>query len=131
MRTLDYERAVVVDAEGQNKTNETTLRSEGRSALKKDLTGPTLLEMSGSPCRLRWSTQHSLEVYSQGSRILRSFSAAHSSAARPGRAALENRQTARCLGGSIAVIADWCFRSCPVARDFADRRSRPSHPWLR
>jgi len=29
------------------KTNKTTLRSEGRSALKKGLTEPTLLEMSG------------------------------------------------------------------------------------
>jgi hypothetical protein len=31
------------------RTNKTTHRSEGRSALKKDLTGPTLLEMSGFP----------------------------------------------------------------------------------
>jgi hypothetical protein len=30
-----------------NKTNKTTLRSERRSALKNNLTGPTLLEMSG------------------------------------------------------------------------------------
>jgi hypothetical protein len=32
------------------KTNETTLGSEWRGALKKDLTGPALLEMSGYPC---------------------------------------------------------------------------------
>jgi hypothetical protein len=32
---------------GQRRTRKTTLRSEGRSALKKDLTEPTLLEMSG------------------------------------------------------------------------------------
>jgi hypothetical protein len=50
-----------------------------------------------------------------------------SSAARPGRAALENSQTGRFLAGSIAVRADWCFRSCHAARDFADRRSRPAH----
>jgi len=31
------------------KTNKTTLQSERTSALKKDLTGPTLLEMSGNP----------------------------------------------------------------------------------
>ncbi len=30
-----------------NGTNKTTPRSGGRSLLKKDLTGPTLLEMSG------------------------------------------------------------------------------------
>ena len=33
--------------QGQNRTTKTTLRSEGRSALKKTLTEPTLLEMSG------------------------------------------------------------------------------------
>src|SRR6266403_3891509 len=33
---------------GQNRTTKTTLQSERRSALKKDLTGPTLLEMSGN-----------------------------------------------------------------------------------
>jgi hypothetical protein len=37
---------VVVDAE-VNEANKTTLRSERRSAFKKGLTGPTLLEMSG------------------------------------------------------------------------------------
>jgi hypothetical protein len=56
----DYERAVVVEAEVKE-TNKTTLRSERIGALKKrkkvtrefkktrkkDLTGPTLLEMSG------------------------------------------------------------------------------------
>jgi hypothetical protein len=31
---------------GQNRTTKTTLRSERSGALKKDLTGPTLLEMS-------------------------------------------------------------------------------------
>src|SRR6266404_8744120 len=31
------------------KTNKTTLRSEWRSVLKKSLTEPTLLEMSGNP----------------------------------------------------------------------------------
>src|SRR5260370_30449092 len=31
------------------RTNKTTHRSEWRSLLKKDLTGPTLLEMSGNP----------------------------------------------------------------------------------
>jgi len=38
---------VVIDAGPKNKTNEDTLRSERRSALKKSLTEPTLLEMSG------------------------------------------------------------------------------------
>src|SRR5882762_4497114 len=34
--------------EKSTKANKTTLRSEGRSTLKKNLTGPTLLEMSGN-----------------------------------------------------------------------------------
>jgi hypothetical protein len=38
---------VVVDAEGSKKTNDTTLRSEWRGVLKKVLTGPKFLEMSG------------------------------------------------------------------------------------
>jgi len=45
-RSKDYERAVVVEAEVKRNTK-TTLRSARRAALKKDLTGPTLLEMSG------------------------------------------------------------------------------------
>jgi len=45
-RSKDYERAVVVEAEVKEEQRKTTLRSERRSALKKDLTGPTLLEMS-------------------------------------------------------------------------------------
>ena len=39
---------MVIDAGPKNKTNEGILRSEWRSALKKRLTEPTLLEMSGS-----------------------------------------------------------------------------------
>jgi hypothetical protein len=68
----DYERAVVVEAE-VNETNKTTLRSERIGALKKrkkvtrkfkktrkkDLTGPTLLEMSDNAGGLNGSTQHS------------------------------------------------------------------------
>jgi len=41
-----YERAVVVEAD-QRRTRKTTHRSERRSVLKKDLTGPTLLELYG------------------------------------------------------------------------------------
>jgi hypothetical protein len=42
---------------GQRRTRKTTLRSQWRSVLKKDLTEPTLLEMSGkatwpAPARL-------------------------------------------------------------------------------
>jgi hypothetical protein len=46
-RPKDYERAVVVDGRGAKETRKTTLRSEWRSALKKSLTEPALLEMSG------------------------------------------------------------------------------------
>src|SRR5215471_11932607 len=47
--------------QGQLKRNEeNALQSERRSALKKILTGPTLLEMSGSPCQLNRSLRHSL-----------------------------------------------------------------------
>jgi hypothetical protein len=44
----DYERAVVVNVQKSKRTTKITLRSERSSALKKDLTGPTLLEMSGN-----------------------------------------------------------------------------------
>jgi len=42
------------------KTNKTTPRSEWRSVLKKSLTEPTLLEMSGKTCGLNRSMQHHL-----------------------------------------------------------------------
>ena len=48
-RPKDYRRAVVIDTGPKNMTNEDTLRSERRSTLKKRLTEPTLLEMSGNP----------------------------------------------------------------------------------
>jgi hypothetical protein len=38
---------VVVEAASQRRTRKTTLRSAWRGVVKKDLTGPTLLEMSG------------------------------------------------------------------------------------
>jgi hypothetical protein len=41
--------------------------------------------------------------------------------------ALAKNQTGRCLAGSIAAVADWCFRWCRAARDSADRRSKPAH----
>ena len=46
-RSKDYERAVVVDAQ-VNEANQTTLGSARRSAIKNNLTEPTLLEMSGN-----------------------------------------------------------------------------------
>jgi hypothetical protein len=50
-RPLDYERAEVIKAEKKNtrEAEEKTLLSEWISLLKKCLTGPTLLEMSGYP----------------------------------------------------------------------------------
>jgi hypothetical protein len=51
-RPTDYQRAVVVDGRGAKETRKTTLRSEWRSALKKSLTEPALLEMSGFVRRL-------------------------------------------------------------------------------
>jgi hypothetical protein len=45
-RPKDYKRAVVVDAEVK-RTTKTTLRSGRRGLFKNDLTGPTLLEISG------------------------------------------------------------------------------------
>jgi hypothetical protein len=47
-RPLDYERATVVDAQSKEKTSKTACGSERRSALKDDLTGPTLLELIGT-----------------------------------------------------------------------------------
>ena len=46
IRPTDYQRAVVVDGRGSKETRKTTLRSGWRSALKKSLTEPALLEMS-------------------------------------------------------------------------------------
>jgi hypothetical protein len=68
-------------------------------------------------CRLRWSTQHLLAVYSQEFEIPAFFSDVDSSAARPVRAALESSQIGPFLGGSIALKGGWCFRSCHAARD--------------
>jgi hypothetical protein len=50
---------VVVERE-VNRTNQTTPGSGGRSLFKKDLTGPTLLEMSGYPGGFYRSMQHHL-----------------------------------------------------------------------
>ena len=49
---------MVVDAEGKKKTNKTTRRSEWRGALKKDLTGPAFLEMSGFPTKQDLASQN-------------------------------------------------------------------------
>src|SRR5580658_1299691 len=112
----------------RNMTKENTLRSECGSAFKKRLTEPALLEMSGLRCRLRRSTQHFLEVYSQEFEILKFFWDAGLSAAPLCPDPLANSQTGRCLEARIVVTADWCFRSSRAARDSADRRSRPAHP---
>jgi hypothetical protein len=60
IRPKDYRRAEVIDAGPKNTTNEDTLPSERRSALKKRLTEPTLLEMSGYPTLIGtyWSLGH-------------------------------------------------------------------------
>jgi hypothetical protein len=50
---------------GQKKTTKTTLRSEGSGALKKHLTEPTLLEMSGKP------TNQALTLYFVVTPVLR------------------------------------------------------------
>src|ERR1700751_6002036 len=84
----------------------------------------------GKSCRLRRSMQHSVAVYWREFEILRSFLDADLTAAPLGPTALANSRTGQCRGRSIVVTADWCFRSTPAARDFADRRSRPAHPWL-
>jgi hypothetical protein len=60
-RPPDYERAEVIKAKKKAPSKETegkTLLSDWRSLLKKCLTGPTLLEMSGYRGDLNGSTQH-------------------------------------------------------------------------
>jgi hypothetical protein len=52
-RPEDYRRAVVIDARETSTANERTPRSERGRVCKNNLTEPTLLEMSGYPCR-RW-----------------------------------------------------------------------------
>jgi hypothetical protein len=44
---MGYKRAVVIDTGPKNTTSKDALRSERQSALKKELTEPALLEMSG------------------------------------------------------------------------------------
>jgi DNA ligase D-like protein (predicted ligase) len=83
--------------------------------------------LSGYGCQLRRSMQHWPEVYPRACGILKFFSVVDSRAARLGRAALESSQTDRYLEGSIAAAADWCFRSCRAAMDFADRKNTPAH----
>ena len=58
---------MVVEAQGSKRTTKTTLRSERSSVLKKDLTGPTLLEMSG----LRTNRDLTAEDSPSGNRSLR------------------------------------------------------------
>jgi hypothetical protein len=70
-------------------------------------------------CEFSGSTQHLLSVYWQESGSPTSFWDVDSSAARPGRAAVERWATGRFLGGSIVATVDWCFRSCRAARDSA------------
>src|SRR5260221_307078 len=65
-------------------------------------------------CRLRRSTQHLLGAYSLGFGILRFFWGVDSSAARPGRAALERWRTGRFLAGSIAAGRIASGRLLPV-----------------
>jgi hypothetical protein len=72
---------VVVEAGSQRRTTKTTLGSGGRGLLKKDLTEPTLLEMSGLRGGLNRSTQHFFEVYSQESENLKSLAGVDLSAA--------------------------------------------------
>jgi len=50
-RPLDYERAVAVDVgeKAKETKEENSFRQKQRSVCKKNLTGPTLLEMSGYP----------------------------------------------------------------------------------
>jgi hypothetical protein len=64
--------------------------------------------------RLRRSTQHLLEVYSQASQNLRSFSGVDSSAAQLGRAALENSQT----GQRLEAIDETGFALPKVGHEF-------------
>src|SRR5216683_6519707 len=112
------------------RTNKTTHRSEWRSLLKKDLTGPTLLEMSGKPGGLNGSTQHFPEVYSQESENLKFVVGVDLSATLLCSDPTGNSRLGLRSSGSIVVRARLCFRSSRVARDSADHRSRLSHPWL-
>src|ERR1700735_2554440 len=88
------------------------------------------LHFSGFRCQLRRSTQHFVEVYSLEFGILKFFWDADLTAAPLGPDPLAYSRTGQFSSGSIAPGADWCFRWCPVARDFVDRRSRLASSWL-
>src|SRR5580704_15686237 len=92
-------------------------------------TNEVLLEMSGNAGGLNGSTQHFLEVYSQESENLKFVVGVDLRAALLCSDLTANSQLGLLSSGSIVVRARWCFRSSRVARDFADHRSRLSHPW--
>src|ERR1700733_3008881 len=114
---------------GQRRARKTTPRSERDSALKKNLTGPTLLEMSGFRGGLNGSTQHFPEVYSQESENLKFVVGVDLSAALLCSDPTGNSRLGLRSSGSIVVRARLYFRSSRVARDSADHRSRLAHPW--
>src|SRR5215472_13426765 len=100
------------------------MHMEMRQYLPNEATTPGL---SGG---LNGSTQHFLEVYSQGSENLKFVVGVDLSAARLCSDRTGNSRLGLRSSGSIVVRARLCFRSSRAARGFADRRSRLSHPWL-
>src|SRR5215510_15641905 len=77
---------------------------------------------------LNGSTQHFPEVYSQESENPKFVVGVDLSAALLCSDPIGNSRSGLRSSGSIVVRARLCFRSNRAARDFADRRSKLSHP---
>src|SRR4029077_15464376 len=113
-------------------SGETQACSSGRSIPR-----PTARNVQFQCCRqcpgkrggLNGSTQHFLAVYSQESENLKFVVGVDLSAVLLCSDPTGNSRLGLCSSGSIVVRARLCFRSSRVARDFADRRSKLSHPW--
>ena len=73
--------------------------------------------------------QRWLAVYLPEFEIPSFFVAVDSDAERSRPAPTASSKTDPRSSAGIAAIARSCFRSSRAARDFADRRSKPVHPW--
>ncbi len=80
-------------------------------------------------CRFNRSSQHRYLIAQLGSHSPVFFLGAHLVLWRSRPTAPGSALTDPFPWGDIGAIADWCFRSCRAAMDFADRRNRLRYPF--
>ncbi len=83
---------------------------EGEVCLQKNLTGPTLLEMSGNPCGFKGSAQHLRAVYSPESESPKFLAGVDLDAARSCPVGIACSRKGPFSSASIVAADDWCFR---------------------